>query len=63
MSDEVTVKNPRVRFLESDYLALIERAEALSSERGLSALPLTQYLLEASKFFEDHRPKQTKGGR
>jgi hypothetical protein len=35
-----------------------ERAAALAAERGVPEIKLPQYLAEASKFFEDNRPKK-----
>jgi hypothetical protein len=34
-----------------------ERAAALAAERGVPEIKLPAYLAEASKFFEDNRPK------
>lgn len=46
-----------IRVSKQAHTNYLVRAAILASERGLDKLSLPAYIAEASKFFEDHRPK------
>ncbi len=45
-----------VRFRLDKYETLTERADQIAQERSTEP-SLPEYIMEATKFFEDHRPK------
>lgn len=49
-----------IRVQAEVHETFIKRAAALAAERGIPEIKLPAYLAEASKFFEDHRPKVAK---
>lgn len=48
---------PQITVEHSFKEILEKRALALAAERGIKKIPMPQYIAEASKFFEDNRPK------
>lgn len=46
-----------IRIQADVHQVFVERAAALAAQRGVPEITLPQYLAEASKFFEDNRPK------
>ena len=52
-------KYPPIRFKAEAKQTLQDRADQLSKERGGADISLPAYIMEASQFFEENRPKPT----